>query len=94
MRSHWPILAILCVLASLLVPGIASASTAAGAATRVWAFDLAGKADVGIERSLTLDLRLGCAPTYDELASDSLLAARGGRDRCDQGRTASPQRVH
>jgi hypothetical protein len=32
-------LAILCVLASLLVPGIASASTAAGAENRLWVPD-------------------------------------------------------
>jgi hypothetical protein len=79
MRSRWPILALLCVLASLLVPGIASASTASVAETRVWAFDLQDQAHVGVERSLTLELRRGCAPTYDQLASDSLLAARGGR---------------
>lgn len=78
MRSRWPLLAILCVLASLLAPGIASASTAPGAETRVWAFDLQNQVGVGVERSLTLELRQGCAPTYDEIASDSLLAARGG----------------
>lgn len=79
MRTRWPILALLCVLASLPVPGIASASTAAEAETRVPAFDLADQACVGIERSLTLDPHLGCAPTYDDLASDSLLAARGAK---------------
>ena len=77
MRNRWPILMLLCVLASLLVPGIASASTAAGAETRVWAFDFAGHARVGVERSLTLELHRGCEATYDQLASDSLLAARG-----------------
>jgi len=41
MRNRWPILSLLCALASLLVPGIASASTTAGAGTRVLAFDLA-----------------------------------------------------
>lgn len=75
---RWYVLAILCCLSSLLVPGIRSASTAAGAETRVWAFDPAGQVHVGVERSLTLDLHRGCAPTYDEIASDSLLAARGG----------------
>jgi len=40
MRNRWPILALLCVLASLLVPGIASAHSAAGAENRGWAFDL------------------------------------------------------
>lgn len=78
MRTRGPILMLLCVLASLLVPGIASASTAAGAETRVWAFDLQDQVRVGGERSLTLELHPGCEPTYDELASDSILAARGG----------------
>ncbi len=71
------------LLASLLVPGIASASTAAGAETRVWAFDLADESHVGVEPSLTLELHRGCAPTYDQLASDSLLAARGGAKAVD-----------
>ena len=79
MRSRWPILAILCFLASLLVPGIASASTAASAETRVWAFDLGDQVRVGLDRSLTPELRYGCEPGYDQLASDSLLAARGAR---------------
>ena len=79
MRSRWPIVMLLCVLASLLVPGIASASMASGAETRVWAFDLQDQVRVGGERSLTLDLHPGCEATYDQLASDSLLAARGGR---------------
>ena len=68
---------LLCVLASLLVPGIASASTASGAETRVWAFNLADGVRVGVERSLTLELHRGCEIAYDRLASDSLLAARG-----------------
>lgn len=52
---RWPpILAILCLLAGLLVPRIASTSTAAGAETRVWAFHLAEQVRVGVERSLTL----------------------------------------
>ena len=38
--SRGTYLAILLGLASLLVPGIALASTAAGAETRVWAFDI------------------------------------------------------
>jgi hypothetical protein len=62
MRTRWPLLAILYLLASLLVPGIASASTAAGSETRVWAFDLADQAHVGVERSLALKLHRGCAP--------------------------------
>jgi hypothetical protein len=67
-----------CVLASLLVPGVASANTAAGAETRVWAFDLQIPTPVGVERPLSLELHKGCEPTYDDPASDSLLAARGG----------------
>ena len=78
MRSCAPILMLLCLLASLLVPGIASASTAAGTETRVGAFDFADQARVGGSAALTLELHPGCAPTYDQLASASLLAARGG----------------
>jgi len=87
MRSRWPILALLCVLASLLVPGIASASTVVGAETRVWAFDLADQVRVGVERSLTLELHRGCGLTYDQIASDSLLAARGGGMLADDAGT-------
>jgi hypothetical protein len=77
MRNRWPLLAILCFLASLLVPGIASASVAPGAETRVWAFDLADGVRIGGSASLTLELHRGCERTYDHLAFDSLLAARG-----------------
>jgi len=83
MRTRWPILALLCLLASLLVPGIASASTASGAETRVWASDFVDGVGVGVERSLTLERHRGCASTYDDLASDSLLAAEGGRGAID-----------
>ncbi|MBX3373176.1 MAG: hypothetical protein KF817_05020 [Phycisphaeraceae bacterium] len=76
--SRDPLLAILCVLASLLVPAIASANSAAGAETLAWAFDLQDQVGVKVERSLTFALHQGWAPTYDQLASDSLLAARGG----------------
>ena len=62
LHNRWPILAIVCVLASLLVPGIASASTAAGPETRVWAFELHDQVGVRIERSLTLELHQGCEP--------------------------------
>lgn len=65
MRSRWPILMLLCVLASLLVPGVASASTIAGAETRVWAFDLQDHACVWVERSLTLDRKQPADPTLD-----------------------------
>jgi hypothetical protein len=83
MRSRWPLLTILCTLASLLVPGIASAESATGAETRVGVFDLPEQAFVGDSASLTLELHRGCALAYDELASDSLLAARGGARSVD-----------
>ena len=74
-----PILPTLCALvASLLAPGIASSSTATTSETRVWAFDLADGTYVGVERSLTHELQLGCDLACDDLASDSLLAAKGG----------------
>lgn len=76
MRSRWRILMLLCLVASMLIPGIASASTAAGAETRAWAFGFAEHARAGVERSLTLELCQGCELGYDQLASDSLLAAR------------------
>jgi len=78
MRRRRAILMLLCVLASLLVPGIASASTAAGAETRVWASNFADQGRIGGSATLTLELRPGCELAYDQLASDSLLAARGG----------------
>lgn len=78
MRSRWPILAILCVLAILLVPVIASASTAAGAETRVMGLELGNPTSVRVERTPTLATQQGYAPAYDDFASDSLLAARGG----------------
>jgi hypothetical protein len=78
MRSRWSLLAIVCVLASLLVPGIVSASTAAGAETRVGGIDLQEQALVGVEAALTLELRQGCGPAYDDLASDPPLAPKGG----------------
>lgn len=59
LRSRGPILMLLCGLASLLAPGIASASTAVGAETRVGDFDLADGIRVGLKRSLTLELHLG-----------------------------------
>ena len=69
---------LVCSLASLMVPGMASAGTAVGDETRAYAFNVADESHVGPAGSLTPALRPGCAPTYDELASDSLLAARGG----------------
>ncbi len=84
MRSRRPILMLLCALASQLVPGIASASTASGAETRVWAFELADGVRVGGERSLTLDLHQGCELAEYDFASGSPLAAKGG-SKIDRG---------
>lgn len=94
MRSRWPILMLLSVLATLLDPGIASASTAAGAETRGWAFDFADGVRVGVQRSLTLELRQGCEPTYDQFASDSLLAARGGARGGESAAAAYGRQAH
>ena len=69
-------LAILSVLASLLVLGIASASSAAGAETRVWAFDLAENVHVAGRDALTRGQHLGCELAEYDSASGSLLAAR------------------
>jgi len=77
-RSRWPHLAILCVLASLLVPGTVSAHSATGAENRLWAFDLAEQVHVGGAASLTLELHQGYGLADYDFASGSLLAARGG----------------
>jgi len=64
---------------SLVVPGIASPHAAIDVEICVGAFDLAdGVRGVRDRYSLTLELHQGCEPTYDQLASDSLLAPRGG----------------
>jgi len=78
MRSRRQLITLLGFLVSLLVPEIASASTAASAETRVWGFEFADGVRAGVECSLTLELHRGCELAYDELASDSLLAPRGG----------------
>ena len=77
MRVVGLVIAVL-VIASVLTVGIASANEAAGAKTRVRAFDPADGVVVGIECSLTREWHQGCEPTYADLASDSHLAARGG----------------
>ncbi len=59
MLNQWPIFPLLCVLASLLAPVIASADWAAGAETRVLAFHIAGQIYTGKERSVTLERRQG-----------------------------------
>jgi len=82
------LLAPICFLASLLVVGIAfarlsvpllaSAHPATSVEARLGAFELGVQARVGVEVSRAIDLPRGCKPTYDELASDSPLAAKGG----------------
>ncbi len=81
--SRGTFLSILFGLASLLVPGIASAHSAAGAESRVWAFDLADQVHVAGRRALTPELHQGCEPANYDSASGSLLAARGGSRGAD-----------
>ena len=69
---------LLYVLASLLVPGTASAHSATGAGNRVWAFDLAEQVHVAGQHALTPELHQGCELAEYDSASGSLLAARGG----------------
>ena len=88
MKSRWPILALLCVLASLLVPGTASAHSAAGAENRVWASDLAEQVHVAGQHALTLDLHQGYELAEYDSASGSLLAPRGG------ARAVDPNKLH
>ncbi len=84
MRNRWPILALLCVLASLLAGGTVSAHSATAAENRVWAFDLADQAHVGGAASLTLELRQGYELAEYDFASGSPLAAKGG-SKIDRG---------
>ena len=86
MRSRWSILALLCVLASLLVPGIASANSSPGAENRVWDFSTQEQVCAGSAAALTLELRPGCALAYDDGTSGSLLAAKGGGKLAGKGR--------
>ena len=78
MRSRWPIVALLCVLASLLVPSIASAHATSGAESRAWDFSTQENVCVGGAAALTLELHLGYELSYDDWTSDSPLAAKGG----------------
>lgn len=57
MRSRWPLLALLCVLTSIHVPGIASANSAASAESCVGVFDLGEHAHVEVEAPSILELR-------------------------------------
>lgn len=79
--THRPLYCLLLlayVLASLFVPALASASTGPCAWTRVKGLDLGIQYSIGAARPLTISTHQGYAPTYDPLASDSLLAPRGG----------------
>ena len=78
MRNRWPILALLCVLASLLVPGIASANSSPGAENRVWDFSAQEQTRAGGASALTQELRPSCELLYDDWTSGSPLAAKGG----------------
>lgn len=77
MQVRWRLLVLACVLASLLVPALASASTGFYAETRVGGLDLGNTHSVRVIGSLTLGTHQGYAAAYDDLASGSLLAARG-----------------
>jgi len=79
MRNRWSILALLCVLASLLVPGTVSAHSATGAENRLWAFDLAEQVHVGGAAPLTLNLHQGSESAQYDVASGSLLAAKAAK---------------
>jgi hypothetical protein len=68
MRRLEPMLAILLLLASLSIAETATASTIAGADASI--------ASLGLQETLGTHQEFGFA--YDDLASDSLLAARGG----------------
>ena len=78
MRSRWFILALLCVLASLLAPATASANSSSGAKNRVWGFSLQEQTHVGGANALTSNLHPGCELAEYDFASGSPLAARGG----------------
>lgn len=68
----------LLVLASVLVPALASASIAAGPKTRVMGFDLAGVPRVGLEGDLSRTSRQAYGLWYGGLASGSLVAPSKG----------------
>ena len=78
MRNRWPILALLCALASLLAGSVASANSSPGTENRVWAFGVWEQVCVGNAEALTQESHLGCELAEWDFASDSLLAAKGG----------------
>jgi hypothetical protein len=71
-RAAW--LAPLLILASVLVPALASASIACGLETRVWGFDFENAALVGLEGSQALESRRAYGLGYGGGASDSTVA--------------------
>jgi hypothetical protein len=78
MRRLEPMLAILLLLASLSIAETATASTIAGADASI--------ASLGLQETLGTHQEFGFA--YDDLASDSLLAARGA------ARAVDPNKLH
>jgi hypothetical protein len=78
-QARWRLLVLACVLAGLLVPALASASTGTYAETRVRGLDLGNPYSIRADRPVTLGTDQGYGLAYDELAPESLLAARGGR---------------
>ena len=70
---------------SLLVPGIASASTAPGAENRVWAFDFTEQVHVGRAAALTPELHRGCEPCEYDLASDPFIGLAANMARLKRG---------
>jgi hypothetical protein len=88
MQARWRLLVLACALASLLVPALASASTGPYAETRVRGLDLGNPYSIRAERPVTLGTHQGYGPAYDDLASDFLLAARGGSALSKAGQAA------
>jgi hypothetical protein len=77
MQSRYRILVLACVLVSLLVPALASASTGAYRETRVRGLGLENPYSVRAECAVSRGTHRGYALAYDDLASGFLLAARG-----------------
>jgi hypothetical protein len=77
MQARWRLLVLACVLAGLFVPALASASPVPYAETRIRGLDLGNPYSVRAERPVTLGTQQGYGLAYDDLASGSLLAARG-----------------
>jgi hypothetical protein len=76
-KARWRFLVLACVLAGLLVPALASASTGPYAETRVRGLDLGNPASIRAAHGVTLGIHQGYGLAYDEPASGFLLAARG-----------------